>query len=657
MRSWLSPGSPRRAAILMGWALLALLAAPHAAGASPTGAVDRFSFLHVTAPPGPGGLAQIRDGQSRTVLLRGINLNGLEDYYSNSSTPTAIAYPSTPDAYAGGRCPRRNLTVESMAVCDFDARQMRAFGYDVVRLAVSWSLLEPTPGHIDDGYIARIAQVVGWLRDAGLYSVIDLHQDAWSKYLYTAPGQACPAPLSPVTGAHEADGAPAWASPHATMVCSLGAREVDPVVQEDFQRFWSDAAGPDGVGLQEHFAGVVTALARRFHDDPAVAGYDILNEPSPGFVAPPAMDTSEILPFYAKVIRTVRTGIPGFGQLFFIEPDVTRDVTDQRYATTPWSAFSDYRNVVYAPHIYTHVFTPDAEANAPGLGPLFPVSAGYASAAADARVLGLPLWDGEFGTDVSTDETTLREHYASQDGLGVGGVLWVWKADGTAQAGGFSAMRGPFGVGTPFPSRVKFSSRAYPVYTAGMLDSLSYDPDHATFDLRATSPAVAPGDRRHATLIYVPAASTGPVLASGAALEVVPIADGARAAYAFPRGGSYHVFEGAGSSAVRRPSGASGPMRCVSHRRVVLHVRARGAGRIVGARAYVGRRLVGRLRPRDGVLVISLRGLGAQTVRVRIVERRAGMGSHRQTVIVRRYRTCAVGRGRRAVPSTGLHGR
>lgn len=524
-------------------AIVAVLLLPSLASARSRGIVDRFSFLHVSRSSPPGTLPQILDSRGRGVLLRGVNVNGLEDYYSNSAHPTAIPYPTSPAAYAHGRCPKRNHTVESMAVCDFDARQLHAFGYDAVRLAVSWSLLEPQPGHISQTYIDRIAQVVGWLRAQGIYSVIDMHQDAWSKYLYTAPGGTCPPPLSPVTGAHESDGAPQWASTRLTPVCQAGAREVDPAVQEDFQRFWSNTAGPDGVGLQDHFARAVRALAERFRGNPAVAGYDILNEPSPGFLPPPAMDAAEIFPFYAKVIDTVRSGVKGFRQLFFIEPDVTRDVTDQRYATSPWSTYSSYRDVVYAPHIYTHVFTPDALAAAPGLGPLFPVASGYASAAADARALGLPLWDGEFGTDVSSDATTLREHYDNLDSYSAGGVLWVWKADATANGGGFSAMHGPFGRGAPFRSRVKFTDRAYPVYTAGTTQRFRYDPDRARFDLRATSSRVAAGDHGRATLIYVPARSRDAIAASGARLGLARMRGGAREVYVYPRGGAYHVFQ------------------------------------------------------------------------------------------------------------------
>ena len=93
---------------------------------------------------------------------------------------------------------------------------------------------------------------------------------------------------------------------------------------------------------------------------PTVAGYEIINEPSPGFNAIPGeVDATELFPFYAKVIDHVVSSVPGFRQLFFIEPNVERDVTDHSAIVTPWSAYSSYPNVVYAPHVYTGTFTLD----------------------------------------------------------------------------------------------------------------------------------------------------------------------------------------------------------------------------------------------------------------------------------------------------------
>ena len=552
-----------RLALVVGLLGLAGTTGPvSATGQSPRLAL---SFLHVGPPAGPAGLAQILDSHGREVLLRGVNVNGLEDYWQDSATPLAVPYPSDPAAYAGGRCPRRNLAVESMAVCGFDAAQLHTFGYDSVRLAVSWSLLEPSPGRIDERYLDRIAQVVGWLAGQGIYSILDLHQDAWSKFLYTPSGQLCPPPFTGVGGFHESDGAPAWASAHDAPVCALhGVRELDAAVQEDFQRFWSDTAGPDGVGLQEHFAGVVRALAQRFHADPGVAGYELFNEPSPGFVPPAAMDATELFPFYAKVIAAVTSSVPGFRQLFFVEPDITRDITDQSLIVSPWSLYSSYPNVVYAPHVYTRVFTPDADLNAAAGTPTFlPMSEGYTSAVRDAKMLGLPLWVGEFGNGVPDDSVQLAAHYANQDLLGIGSSLWVWKADTSAQ---FSVLHGPFGVGTAFPSRVEFTDRAYPVATAGVLQRLTYEPLTGGFTLVASSPRVRAGATDQATVLVVPPRSRGTVVATGAVVTVV--LDGAeRIAYVYPTGGRYVVSLGrpgaSGGSGTGRAAGtgtaAEGP--------------------------------------------------------------------------------------------------
>src|SRR3989442_12205293 len=114
---------------------------------------------------------------------------------------------------------------------------MRPLGYDAVRLNLSWSLLEPQPGRIDLAYMDRIAQVVGWARAQGIYVVLDMHQDAWSKYVYSTPADSCAA-IPGMQNVRGYDGAPQWASVHTTPACALnGTRELDTAVAEDFQKF------------------------------------------------------------------------------------------------------------------------------------------------------------------------------------------------------------------------------------------------------------------------------------------------------------------------------------------------------------------------------------------------------------------------------------
>jgi hypothetical protein len=509
------------------WALGGL--APSADGAS--------SFLHVGPAGGPSGLAQIVDPGGREVLLKGVNADGLVDYFR----PDLIApYPNTPAAYAQGACPPTEPAVEGVDVCEYDFSQLAPLGYDVVRLNISWSLLEPTPGRINRPYIDRIAQVVEWAKHAGIYVVIDMHQDAWSKYIYTPPGQSCAPPLQAIRGF---DGAPLWASEHVAPACAAnGVRELDPAVAEDFQKLYDDAPAPDGVGLQEHYANAMLALARRFKNQPTVAGYEIINEPSPGFVAVPGgVDAAELFPFYGKVVNHIVGSLPGFRQLFFIEPNVERDITDHSAIVTPWSAYSSYPNVVYAPHIYTGVFTLDQQVASTRF---FPSEAGYESAISDAKALGLPLWVGEFGNNPENDNTLLRTSYELQDRYGLGGALWLWKenANDVNRAVFWGIYGPPFPPGTPQPLRVFYTSRAFPLYAAGELKSFAYDPGSASFDMHAESPPVPGRARKRATVIFVPSAVGASVVGSGARVQTVSRGNGDRIVYAWPTGGPYRIF-------------------------------------------------------------------------------------------------------------------
>ena len=499
-------------------------------------AVRPLSFLHV-GRTGSDGLRQIVDSRGRTVLLRGVNIDGLVDYWKPSLRPP---YPSSPSAYRGHRCAPDDPAVEGVPICWFDLPEMRRLGYDNIRLNVSWSLLEPTPGHISERYINRIAQVVDWAKAEGIWVTIDLHQDAWSKYVFTAPGATCPPPLGPTVGF---DGAPKWATRSALPACTAdNIRELDLAVIGNAQAFWSDFAAPDGVGLQEHYAHVVAVLAKRFAHEPAVAGYDLMNEPEPGAL-PELSSTAEMLPFYAKVVHTIRASVPSFRQLLFIEPGVERNTTSQRAFFTPWSSVSSYPNVVYAPHVYTGVFSLGAVTGLPDVATF---SSDYAAAIDDAKALGLPLWVGEFGGSPQNDKTVLAQHYLQQERHLIGGTMWLWKenANDTAPDTFWGIYGPPFHGksirGTPQPNRVRRTSRVYPVLTAGTLLSAVSNPFAGTASVMATSRRVQPGDRSHGSLVEVPGVFTGKIEVLGARYQVVRSGSD-RQVWLFPRGGRYSV--------------------------------------------------------------------------------------------------------------------
>lgn len=159
-----------------------------------------------------------------------------------------------------------------------DFANLRRWGMNAVRLLIFWSAVEPEPGRYDEAYLQSVDERIGWARDAGLYVILDMHQDLYSE---AVPG---------------GNGAPAWATledglPHFTVgnIWST-AYYVSPKVHRVFDNFWNNAPGPDGMGIQEHFAQAWRHVAARYADTPTVAGFDLMNEPFPGSMIDEALN-------------------------------------------------------------------------------------------------------------------------------------------------------------------------------------------------------------------------------------------------------------------------------------------------------------------------------------------------------------------------------
>lgn len=148
-----------------------------------------------------------------------------------------------------------------------DLDLIRSWGMNCIRLTIFWDGLEPEPGKIDRSYIKRIANLVDLAKRRGIYVLLDMHQDLYSVKF--------------------SDGAPAWATldegkPFTASRVWSDAYVTSEAVQTAFDHFWANAPASDGEGLQDHYARVWQAVATRFAREPAVVGYDLMNEPAPG---------------------------------------------------------------------------------------------------------------------------------------------------------------------------------------------------------------------------------------------------------------------------------------------------------------------------------------------------------------------------------------
>lgn len=340
---------------------------------------------------------RIVDGRGRAVLLRGVNVNQLGDYFQpNPGIPSTLPFSRE------------------------DLERIAALGMNSVRLIVHWSLLEPSPGMRDEGYLDRIRQAVSWADELGLMVVLDMHQDAWGKHINTASDETCLPPASAATGW---GGAPEWATlTDGLPRCRYFLREVSFAVAQAFESFWVDRPASDGVGIQQHLVDTWEWLAGAFRNDPTVVGYDLLNEPHPGYT-PAASDVSVLGEYYRRALSAIRRAERGgLTKIVFFEPMNTWSATSVGLPRP----FTLDTQIVYAPHIYTGSLTFDQGVTGQEV---IPLRQGFEQGRREAAAYGTTFWSGEWGkfSDDATNAAYTKRYAALEDEFQVGGAFWQWK--------------------------------------------------------------------------------------------------------------------------------------------------------------------------------------------------------------------------------------
>ena len=398
-------------------ALLAALIA--AVPASAPGAADPLAVR--------GG--RLVDGQDRAVVLHGVN----------------VVYKLAPYAPDFTRA---------------DARRLRGWGMDAIRLGVSWRALEPTRGVFDTGYAARVRRLVRVAGAEGLWVLIDMHQDVWSERF---GGEGAP------DWATLDDGQPFVATPFPYAY-------LQPAVGRSFTSFWSNRDG-----IRSEYVRAYAGLAKLLAHEDAVVGYDAMNEPACELtVAPcglppqPAAATQYLLPFYHELVPALRRADPD-------TPTFYEDwlPTDFGY---PFAVRLPYRNLGLSYHVYCGqpirtdpCPVQETEALRNGAG-----NAALNSAAALVT---------EFGATDKLD--VIRRVVAGADGVGVGWLYWQYETYGDPTTS--AASEGPDAESIVTPAgavkaaKARELARPYPMRLAGRHGHWQYSPSDGRFTLRWTA--------------------------------------------------------------------------------------------------------------------------------------------------------------------------
>lgn len=395
--------------------------------------------------------SHISDGRGNQVLLRGVNVNQLVDFYRPQPEVPAVR-PLSEEDFAG----------------------MAEQGFTVSRLNISWSALEPERGSLDPEYVARIHQAVDWAKAHGIYTVLDMHQDGWWNGP-TEPGTTCRPGTEEMWGY---DGAPQWATiTDGAPRCQFTGRDISPAGNRAFQNFYFDTNG-----ICSTLAQTWGKLAAEFSDEPMVAGFDLLNEPGFGETAP--VTTSYLLgKFYAQSIERIREA--GARQIIFIEPSIFW--SGLGFDSGPTPGFTEDTNIVFSPHLYAESITMDRDL---GIVPIVGLERQFTLAQRVAAEYNAPLWSGEYGywgseeVHWGEDEDSLARlarYAAAEDEHVLGSAYWVWKqACGDPQNGiepyGNALMMQDCATGGDLPPKrglLKILSRAYPQSAPGKITSLA----------------------------------------------------------------------------------------------------------------------------------------------------------------------------------------
>jgi len=361
-------------------------------GAAITGSDGGFSASW--APPSEGTF-YLRATFSRTKQYGASTSNVIVQVVSPAANPPSLSFVSTRGTQIvsadGEALLLRGTNFPGYEYGDWahteaDYQRIATQGFNVVRLPMAWAMLEPQPGTFDAAYLTtHVDRDIQWAKKYGLYVILDMHQWYWSNRFNDGYG----------------NGMPSWTvAQYPSTPDGMKAAVAN---------FWVNET------LQNRLVEIWSKIAKIYAGEPAIAGYDLLNEPPVYVSVAPDLSASNVYAFYLKVIQSVRQ--VDQNHMILLEPCWGADSCH-----TPPSAFPVKDNIVWAPHFY-------------------PLSWASSYSPSDITILekelaedydrfvvqiGTPMWIGESGAfmDQTSNDYWLHDATALFNKYQLGWALW-----------------------------------------------------------------------------------------------------------------------------------------------------------------------------------------------------------------------------------------
>ncbi|MGE0174542.1 MAG: cellulase family glycosylhydrolase [Oligoflexales bacterium] len=349
-------------------------------------------------------------------------------------------------------------------------------GVNSIRMLFIWEAFEPKKGVYDLTYLDHIESLVKEAANLGLYVVIDIHQDGYSRF----SAQGCGA------------GFPEWTIPKefprgkADNGSKCKAWALFAISDVYMHRAWNAFyANKDGV--RDSYLAMLEQLAKRVGPYGNLIGYDPLNEPW-GF------EGTELIDLYEDAEKRIRSVDPK--AIIFVGPHAaTNSGVVPTFLRKP-----KFKNFAYAPHYYNPILmSTQVWANIP------PVSVGLFQLIQTAHLrFNVPFYLGEFGVTVETmnHEAYINSVYDNFDKDFLSGAQWnytprwtyEYKDGWNLENYSVSDDRGNL--------RSNFPIRPYPVFIAGQPKSFRWNGKVAKLEW-VNNPALG------ATEVFAPSSLTG----------------------------------------------------------------------------------------------------------------------------------------------------